>query len=1442
MKKLMRLNPKSISFAALAGMCASVVPFIGVSTAQAVASTTTTTVTVSDSAPRAGDTVTFTVKVTPATFGSPITGNIRIIEGDSAKPRELCTTSVLTESNAVSHEVTATCTWFAALDATNVKATYVGDTNYTTSSSANISPFGAIGVTDLSIPRIANGASGTLKAWANYAGTMAFKVDGQTISGCSAVNVVSPWFEGRCSYSLPANPATARAATKLFSVDFTPTGKSLMTDASIKSFTPDLYYWPHGGNIFQSTFANFSNATSKTPYLNANYVQIGHYFYKLNRSTLEAMVVGYDRFAGVADLVLPDYLTVTAASLPANSLFVGTYAVTAIGSRAFWLSDQSPTSGATLLRTVTLPSTLKIVGDHAFSGQCGIASIELPDSVMAIGEGSFAAMNITGGINRQGYALCTGAASTGLQTIKLGAGLQYASSYPFYGAGNLQYFSYPNAPSELKPLWQYRRSNLDQWEFTNTEVENYSLHHPINGQASWNSCSAMFIYVGGLRLSILAELSDAWQYWAQGCLSGAVTTQATTFKPSRPAAPTVSTTSLTSATVLFSAPSSDGGSTITSYSIQYSSDDWATFATATSSLSSATNPYQVTGLLSSTVYKFRVIATNSVGSSNPSESSSPSTTLTPSAPGAPSIGSAVVTGATSADVSFTAPASDGGAIITGFTATSSPGNITGYLAGSASGTISISGLTQGTTYTFTVKATNSAGTSVASSASNQVVPLVLAGPTFTSNSISGSVVVGQTLTGNPVATGVPSPTFTYQWNRGGTPISGALQQTYQLVAADAGYSISVSVVATNGSGTASSISSSTTPVPAMSQTITFATLADAKITARTVTLGVTAGDARATSTSGLAPTYASGTPSVCSTSESGVIQLIAVGSCSIIASQNGNTNYAAADTVTRTLTITADVPAMPSINSVSTNGGAGTTSGSATVAITKSASNGAAIDQIMVIATASGVDISATVSVGAGENATATISTLTIGTDYIISVKAHNSAGWSTAATYGTAVRPASAPYAVTELRSSQNGPNQLTVNFTPPASLSGGNFSSYQFFITPRGTAFSGSPTYTSTAGANGGSAPVDPNYTFTGLTALAAYDVKVVVVTAGNGSTLDAATALLNQIPSAAPSAPTISVSQIDSQTVRIDWQMTASNGSAITAYTPTVRVEGIAQTCTSVFDVSGSYCTVTGLTGGQLVTASVTATNAIGTSSAGTATPLTVIGVVGAPRSLVVTPGSGQLSIAFTLITNGDSVIYFVYSLDGTNYISIAGTSSPLVITGLTNGTAYTVRLKAVGSNYGTGNASTAVSGTPVATQSAGSGSIAAPALVEEVSSIPSLIVINTQPTLAMKRVGMIRMESNSYLLSGALKIRLSMYAKKIMATDVQQVLVYGHTDIRVGVSNIWLSKQRALAVAKYLRPMLKGKKLSIGWYAARKPLVLGMSRADWAMNRRVEIYAQ
>lgn len=140
-------------------------------------------------------------------------------------------------------------------------------------------------------------------------------------------------------------------------------------------------------------------------------------------------------------------------------------------------------------------------------------------------------------------------------------------------------------------------------------------------------------------------------------------------------------------------------------------------------ISNITSPYVHSSLTNGTAYYYKVQAYNSAGTANSTEFNATPTTLTPSVP---TIGTASA-GNASATVAFTAGTVDANhSAATSYTATSSPGSITG--TGSSS-PITVSGLTNGTGYTFTVTATNSGGTSAASAASNSVTPSAGSGGT-----------------------------------------------------------------------------------------------------------------------------------------------------------------------------------------------------------------------------------------------------------------------------------------------------------------------------------------------------------------------------------------------------------------------------------------------------------------------------------------------------------------------------------------------------------------------------------------------------------------------------------------------------------------------------------------------------------------------------------------
>ena len=107
-------------------------------------------------------------------------------------------------------------------------------------------------------------------------------------------------------------------------------------------------------------------------------------------------------------------------------------------------------------------------------------------------------------------------------------------------------------------------------------------------------------------------------------------------------------------------------------------------------------------------------------------------------PDSPTIGTAITGASTAIAVAFTPPVNVGGGAISSYTVTASPSGITGT---GASSPVTVSGLTNGTAYTFTVIATNAYGSSLPSSASNSVTPLAapVALPVYVTQGVSSYI-------------------------------------------------------------------------------------------------------------------------------------------------------------------------------------------------------------------------------------------------------------------------------------------------------------------------------------------------------------------------------------------------------------------------------------------------------------------------------------------------------------------------------------------------------------------------------------------------------------------------------------------------------------------------------------------------------------------------------
>ena len=184
---------------------------------------------------------------------------------------------------------------------------------------------------------------------------------------------------------------------------------------------------------------------------------------------------------------------------------------------------------------------------------------------------------------------------------------------------------------------------------------------------------------------------------------------------------------LAKATITWAAPVDDGGLPVTQFVVLSTPDSLSTTTSATSTQAS------ISGLTSGVSYTFTVTPSNNQGVG---ATSSPSNSITASTVPGPPTSVNASEGVNSAAVSWTAPASDGGSAMTGYTATSNPGGFTAAVGGSTL-VANVTGLTNGVSYTFTVIATNAIGDSVTSTPSNAIVPSDGPGAPINVNAVGG---------------------------------------------------------------------------------------------------------------------------------------------------------------------------------------------------------------------------------------------------------------------------------------------------------------------------------------------------------------------------------------------------------------------------------------------------------------------------------------------------------------------------------------------------------------------------------------------------------------------------------------------------------------------------------------------------------------------------------
>ena len=246
--------------------------------------------------------------------------------------------------------------------------------------------------------------------------------------------------------------------------------------------------------------------------------------------------------------------------------------------------------------------------------------------------------------------------------------------------------------------------------------------------------------------------------------------------------------------------------------------------------SGTSSPITVSRLTDGTTYSFTVSPTNGAGTGILSAESNPVTPVhVVSLPGAPTNLTAQSFNGL-ATVLFTPPTSDGGGAITSYTVTASPG---GAQATGTQSPISLHGLTAGASYTFTVTATNSAGTGPPSSPSNAVtiVPIsgggggaggggappnlnVMINPSLNSGNLQLKILIGNKggVAFNTVLTvttsGLSSVGSVTLWGLGAGCSTSGSTTTCQFVSLPAGDPVSVAIVGGTLSGGAASATAS----------------------------------------------------------------------------------------------------------------------------------------------------------------------------------------------------------------------------------------------------------------------------------------------------------------------------------------------------------------------------------------------------------------------------------------------------------------------------------------------------------------------------------------------------------------------------------------------------------------------------------------------------------
>ena len=617
-------------------------------------------------------------------------------------------------------------------------------------------------------------------------------------------------------------------------------------------------------------------------------------------------------------------------------------------------------------------------------------------------------------------------------------------------------------------------------------------------------------------------------------------------------------------------------------------------------------------------------------------------------------------------VTFDAPDGDGGSMIDAYDATCTSSN--GGAAGSDGNDgmvtpIVVTGLTNGASYTCTVDASNSDGTSAESDPSSpavvpSTVPDAPAAPTVTAGDGEINVAFGP-----PADNGSPITGYTATCTAGSSSVSRSGSSSPIVVSGLVnGTSYTCTVDATNGDGTSAESAPSAVAVPATVPDAPPAPSVMAANTAITVTFVSPAGDGGSAITSFTATCTGGNTPVSVSGPDSPIVVAGLVRgttyTCSVTATNAVGTGQPSPGSSVTVPATVPNAPARPTVERGNTK---------VTVTFTPPADNGSPI--LTYTATCTGLSATNHVS-SSGSGSPIIVTGLANGTKYTCKVTATNAVGTGPASNASSSVIPAAvpdAPPAPTVVR----GIGTIAVSF---------------FRATNHGSAIIGyTATCTSTnQGRSGTSSGPHSPLTVTGLTNGRTYRCYVSAtnhVGTGPRSLPSAPT-----IPGTAPAAPTI-VSVVSGLApgpvgpLVVSFKAGSDNGTPISSYRATCTpTGGAAQVVTS----TGTPIKVTGLTTGVAYICGVVAISASGISGSSRRLSATV-GTPGIPKISSISAHLHGLTLTFVVPANNGNVILHFHAVctssNGGETASQFTRASPFPLNGLTPGGRYSCTLTAI-----------------------------------------------------------------------------------------------------------------------------------------------------------------